>query len=222
MELFHQEAQPVSNSMCQHLSALNPAYQQLNHSRSYYNLLEMTCDKMVFDQKLEPQYCRGGQGEEVSRCKPTFCQQLLVRYKTILLPLHSQPHAIASSHSEYVHFQTPLHLGGIEQQNVYITAECCMLSSGVTLSMLAQKKCSGRQANTFSPTLLPYCLCPALVSPFELNNPHSLCKCPLWCAKAHSEHFMWMLQRTRNQRQIRKLHSPKPRLFFPLCSEAYL
>lgn len=130
MELFHQEAQHVSNSMCQHLSALNSAYQQLKHSRSYYNLLEMTCDKMVFDQRLELRYCRGGQGEEVSRCNPTFCQQLLVRYKTILLPLHSQPHALISSHSEYVHFQTPLHLGAIEQQNVYITAECCMLSSG--------------------------------------------------------------------------------------------
>lgn len=34
MELFHQEAQHVSSSMCQQVSALNSAYQQLNHSRS--------------------------------------------------------------------------------------------------------------------------------------------------------------------------------------------
>lgn len=51
MELFHQEAQHVCNSMCQQLSALNSAYQQLNHSRIYYNLLEMTCDKMIFDKE---------------------------------------------------------------------------------------------------------------------------------------------------------------------------
>lgn len=51
MELFHQEAQHMPNSMCQQLSALNSAYQQLNHSRSYYNLLEMTCDKMIFDKE---------------------------------------------------------------------------------------------------------------------------------------------------------------------------
>lgn len=51
MELFHQEEQHVPNSMCQQLSALSSAYQQLNHSRSYYNLLEMTCDKMIFDKE---------------------------------------------------------------------------------------------------------------------------------------------------------------------------
>lgn len=72
---------------------------------------------------------RSGQGDEVSGCNLTFCQQLLVRYKTILWPLHSQPHAIVLSHSEYVHFHTLLHLVATEQQNVYITAECCVLVS---------------------------------------------------------------------------------------------